>query len=224
MGKITLNKSNRLFWLGRYAERVYQNVECVRDVHEDLLDGKAVSVDDLCLKLGIPNVYESPEDFCNRFSFDSSISQSILTTADAMIGNGMVLREVLGSQTLSYLQMTVTALEAASLSTAVDVQLQWVLDDIMAFRGSYAEYIDAEEIRSVIRCGASVERIGTLLRFDAPDAILRKQMHRLLNRMYKTRLQRNEESVAAITEYAFNEGEGASRFGLLGSVESLFVI
>lgn len=224
MGTVTLNKHNRLFWLGRYAERVYQGVEQARSINDQLVDGAAVDVDKVCMTLGIFATFESPEDFCNRFAFDRSLPESLICTADAMLGNGMVLRELLGSQTLSYLQMAVTALEAASTSQANDVQLQWVLDDIMAFRGSYGEFIEEESTRNTIRCGASVERVGIMLRLGANDRVLRRELQKLINRLYKTKLTHDPDKMARLNEFAFGKEDDGNREGLLPSVQSLFLI
>ena len=224
MGTITLNKNNRLFWLGRYAERVYQGVLSVHKVQDDVLDEVEVDMDALCVKLGIVNSFSSPDDFCARYAYDRALPESILCSADAMIGNGMVLREMLGSQTLSYLQMSVSALEAAAMSHSCGVQLQWVLDDIMAFRGCYVEFIVDEAVRNTIRCGASVERLSTMLRFQSEDVPLRREMQKLINRLYKTNLKRDEKKLETITQFAFSEEADADRTGLLDSVENLFTI
>ncbi len=224
MDTISVNKNNRLFWLGRYAERVYQGILIVHKVQDDLLDGDGVDMPSLCQQLGLDVQFETVEEFFQRYTFDRALPDSILSSADYMIGNGMVLREVLGSQTLSYLQMAVTALESAASSNSCGVQSQWVMDDIMAFRGSYGEYIASEEIRNIIRCGASVERLGTMLRFDVDDETLCKELHKLINRLYKTHLVYEKEKLKCINAFAFSEEEQTSRDGLLDSVESLFLI
>ncbi len=224
MDTVTVNKNNRLFWLGRYAERVYQGILIVHKVQDDLVDGDGVDMSTLCQKLGLEVNFDTVEEFFQRYTFDRSLADSILSSADGMLGNGMVLREVLGSQTLSYLQMAVIALESAASSNSCGVQFQWVMDDIMAFRGSYGEYIFSEEIRNIIRCGASVERLGTMLRFEEEEGALRKEMHKLINRLYKTHLVYDKEKLKRINAFAFSEEEQADRGGLLDSVESLFLI
>ncbi len=223
MDTVSVNKNNRLFWLGRYAERVYQGVLIVHGVQDDLLDG-GVDMPQLCQKIGLDVHFDTVEEFFQRYTFDRTLSDSILSSADCMLGNGMVLREVLGSQTLSYLQMALTALEAAASSNSCGVQFQWVLDDIMAFRGSYGEFIESEEVRNIIRCGASVERLGTMLRFQREDGQVKKELHKLINRLYKTHLVYEKEKLERINAFAFSEEGQPSRDGLLNSVESLFLI
>jgi hypothetical protein len=46
--------------------------------------------------------------------------------------------------------MAVTAMELAAKSSGPAVELQWVLDDIMAFRGSCEENIEEEINRNII--------------------------------------------------------------------------
>ncbi len=227
MGTVTLNKNNRLFWLGRYAERVCQSVRNVRTIQDELLDGEETTAAALCLRLGVSGQYEeSAEVFCQRYCFDRSMPESLVSTADAMLGNGMVLRELLGTPTLSYLQMAVSAIEAASAhNRSCAVELQWVIDDIMAFRGSYADEIDSEEVRNTIKSGASVERVSTLIRFGlADEKTLRKEVMRLLNWLYKTHLTYDEAKLARIHKFAFEEEGKPEGYELLNCVESLFLV
>ncbi|WP_317855926.1 alpha-E domain-containing protein [Chakrabartyella piscis] len=224
MGAITLNKNNRLFWLGRYAERVYQSVGIVAKMQDMMLDEEDIDIDAFCSKIGIAAIFDSPEDFCKRYPFDRSLQGSIICAADDMLGNGMVLRELLGSLTLSYLQMTVSALELASKSKSCAVELQWVLDDIMAFRGSYAEFVEKTSTRNTIRCGASVERLGTMIRFDATELEIRKECKKLLHRLERSGLDHDAEQLAYITEFISSEEENLNRFELISKVESLFQV
>ncbi len=226
MGTITLNKNNRLFWLGRYAERLCQGVSKVRTIQDELLDGDPATAQALCANLGLSVVYDTAEEACNHYCFDRALPESLLSAADAMIGNGMVLRELLGTPTLSYLQMAVTALEtAATHGNSCAIELQWVIDDIMAFRGSYNDAIDSEEIRNIIKSGASVERLSGLIRFgQTEEAVLRKEVMRLLNRLYKTHLAHQDAQLARIQAFAFGEEEQPGSYALLQCVEGLFVI
>ncbi len=227
MGTITLNKNNRLFWLGRYAERLCQGVSNVRAIQDELLDGDEATARAMCEKIGVATApYARAEDFCNHYCFDRALPDSLMSAADAMIGNGMVLRELLGTPTLSYLQMAVTALEtAASHGNSCAVELQWVIDDIMAFRGSYNDAIDSEEIRNTIKCGASVERVSTLIRFgQADEETLRREVSRLVNRLYKTHLPHDEAKLARMNQFIFHEEGQPDSYALLSCVETLFLI
>lgn len=225
MDTITITKNNRLFWLGRYTERVYQGVLNIRTMHDSILDNHPINIADFRRKVGvISTTFTSPEDFCERYAFDRSLPESLLASGDAMLGNGMVLREILGTQTLSYIEMALSALEEASKSQASDVQFQWVLDDIMAFRGSYSEYIEESEVRNTIRSGASVERVSSYIRLETEDVLLIKEIKKLLNRLNRTHLDYDSEKFEYIKNFLDNKEEYPNRFELLNCVESLFRI
>ena len=54
MGTITLSKQNRLFWLGRYSERVYTTVQYMLDLYDKLIENDKIDYAGFCQKLGIP--------------------------------------------------------------------------------------------------------------------------------------------------------------------------
>lgn len=224
MGSVSLSKNNRLFWLGRYAERVYQGVMIIRTIQDELIDGDKVDMVDLQNRLGMDSAFETVEEFFQRYAYDITLADSIYYAADQMLGNGMVLREVLGSQTLSYLQMAMSALDAAKESHSCGLQLQWVVDDIMAFRGCYGEYIEQETTRNTIRSGASVERVATMIRFGDSEENLKKELHRLVNRLYKTNLPYHKTHLDTINAYIFSKEPLENPNALLSSVEYLFQV
>ena len=223
MGPVTLSKQNRLYWLGRYAERVYMTVQLMMKEYDSLLDGTGFAYADFCRRLGAENVYANAEDFCRRYLFDENQPCSAKASMDALLGNGMVLRETISSPTLSYLQMAESAMEMASRSEAPAVELQWVLDDIMAFRGSFDEAVDHEGVRNITKTGGTVERLSLMLRLDWQTDRLRQEMRKLLNRLYKTDLNAEPKALQTITAYALEEADVPVP-QLLHSVEGLFVV
>ena len=118
MDTVTLSKQNRLFWLGRYAERVYTTTQYMMKQYDRLIDGETVDYETFCQKMGIPCAYDSGDDFCRRYLFDSTSPYSVQSGVEAMLGNGMVLRETITSPTLAYLQMAHTAMDLAAHSEA----------------------------------------------------------------------------------------------------------
>lgn len=223
MGPVTLSKQNRLYWLGRYAERVYMTVQLMMKEYDSLLDGTGFAYADFCRRLGAENVYANAEDFCRRYLFDENQPCSAKASMDALLGNGMVLRETISSPTLSYLQMAESAMEMASRSEAPAVELQWVLDDIMAFRGSFDEAVDHEGVRNITKTGGTVERLSLMLRLDLQPERLHQEMSKLLNRLYKTDLVTEPKALKTITAYAMEEAD-VPKPELLRCVEGLFVV
>ena len=188
MDTVTLSKQNRLFWLGRYAERVYTTTQYMMKQYDRLIDRGTVDYGTFCQKMEIPCVYDSGDDFCRRYLFDSLSPYSVRSSVEAMLGNGMVLRETITSPTLAYLQMAHSAMELAARSEAPGVELQWVLDDIMAFRGSFDDYIDDENTRNIIKIGKRVERLDLCARLGRDRVAIQREIDRLAGRIDRTEL------------------------------------
>jgi len=223
MDTVTLSKQNRLFWLGRYATRTYLTVWYMMKQLDALIDGQPVAYEDFCRRMGIPCPYQSGEDFCRRYLFDEKDPYSVRSCAEAMLGNGMTLRETITSPTLAYLQMAESALGMASRSEAPAVELQWVLDDIMAFRGSFDDNVETENARNIAKTGGLVERLSLMLRLDLQPDRVTPELCKLLNRLYKTDLTPQPDALAVIEERAVKE-HPVETSALLAAVEGLFVL
>ncbi len=223
MGIVTLSKQNHLFWLGRYAERVYTTVQYMLQQYDRLIDGEDIGREAFCRNMGIPCTYTSDEDFCRRYLFDGGDPSSVRSSLDAMLGNGMVLRETITTPTLAYLQMAQYALDIAERSDGPAVALQWVLDDIMAFRGSFDDSVEDEATRNVTKSGICVERISLILRLNWQTERLEREVQKMLNRLYKTGLTVNPAALDLVERCAVG-GEAIQRRDLLGAVEGLFLV
>lgn len=221
MGTVSLSQQNRLFWLGRYSERVHTTIQFMLEHYDHLIDGGEIAYEEFCRKMGVPCQYESGEDFCRRYLFDPEDPNSIRSSVEYMLGNGMVLRETITTPTLAYLQMAQSAMELAARSESPSVELQWVLDDIMAFRGSFDDSVDTEQARNIVKAGGMVERISLMLRLDWRLDRLDRELRKLLNRLYKTGLPMDNEAVDVVSRRAVN-GEAVEPLLLLRSVEGLF--
>ena len=221
MDTVTLSKQNRLFWLGRYADRVYATVRLMIRELDKLIDDRAIDYAGYCRRLGIPCPYTSGQDFCRRYLFDSQDPNSVRACVDNMLGNGIVLRETITSPTLAYLQMAQSAMDLAPRSESPAVELQWVLDDIMAFWGSFDYSVDAEEARNITKAGGLVENLSLMLRLGLGGERLDLDLKKLLNRLYKTDLKARPEALAVI-EARVMEQKPVPDEELLRAVEGLF--
>ena len=221
MDTVTLSKQNRLFWLGRYVERVYTTTQYMMKQYDHLIDGGTVDYGTFCQKMGIPCVYDSGDDFCRRYLFDSLSPYSVRSSVEAMLGNGMVLRETISTPTLAYLQMASSAMELAEKSDSPRLELQWVLDDIMAFRGSFDDSVEVEAARNITKTGGMVERISLMLRLGWQAERLDLELQKLLNRLYKTDLPPEKDALEVIARRTV-QGEQVDSVTLLHSVEGLF--
>lgn len=223
MGHVALSTQNRLFWLGRYNERVYTTIQFMLEQFDRTIDGQLPDYPAICEQLGIPCDYTDAEDFCRRFVFDASSPVSVASSVESMLGNGMVLREILSTPTLAYLQMAHNAMELASRSDGPGIQLQWVLDDIMAFRGSMDDSIENEKARNIVKAGAIAERLSLMLRLNWHTASVPRELRKLLNRLYKTDLPTDPSALEVITKEVIDK-EPQDRKLLLRSIEELFQV
>ncbi len=223
MDHVALSTQNRLFWLGRYSERVYTTIQIIYDKFDQLIDGKSPDYEEFCVKLGIPCNAKDAEEFCRDFLFDESSPSSITSNIEYMLGNGMVLREIISTPTLAYLQLAHNAMELAAKSDSPGVQLQWVLDDIMAFRGSMDDAVENEKIRNIVKSGSLVERLSLMLRLDWHTENLDRELRKLMRRLYKTGLETNKEAHELLNDVVIERKQVDHKL-LLNSIEGLFIV
>lgn len=133
MGIISVENTDRLFWLGRYSERVYTTIRLFSASYDDMIDTYLNSYQDFCRRLDIPNIYTSGENFIQRYCFDADDMNSIYSNLMRAYDNGITLRESIGSETLSYIQLAVYELNKARVSQSPLIELQKVMDNILAF-------------------------------------------------------------------------------------------
>ena len=223
MGTLSLSKAGRLFWLGRYTERVYTSLKNTRPIYDCYVDGTEYDYAQYCTALGIPNVYTSTEDFCLRYLGDQSSPCSLVSLLYAAYDNAIVLRDTIGTDTFSYIQLACNAMEKALVSTHPEMELQWVLDDIMAFRGSAEYSLMDESSRTILRTGANLERLDLYLRLDYPPDVCRVECERLINRVYKIPLTPDQTNLGLLIDSVLDETKPElPPFELLRCVEGLF--
>lgn len=225
---ISMTKINNLFWLGRYSSRVDTTIRYLAKWYDSMLDGKVIDFHSFCQSLDIPCHYHSPYHFMRSYIFEKKNPDSVRSAAEAMLGNGMVLRETIGSNTLSYLQMTVYAMDKAAVTTNPWLGFQKVCDLLMAFAGRCDVYIDQQPIRDIIKCGATVERLSLSLAFGYPEKSLLKDLQKLMaytGRMVLP-LPIDEEALALLQDQEerleYGDPLSVSRQELQQAVEALF--
>ncbi len=223
MDHVALSTQNRLFWLGRYTERVYTTIQFMLEQYDKMLDDEELDYPLFCSRIGVPCDYTDSEDFCKRYLFDLASPVSVASNVENMLGNGMVLRETISTPTLAYLQMAHNAMEMAAQSEGPAIQLQWVLDDIMAFRGSMDDSIENEKTRNVTKTGGLVERLSLMLRLNWHMENLERELHKLLNRLYKTNLTTDQAALEVITSKVI-DGKDVDNATLLRSIEGMFLV
>ena len=206
MGIISIEKSDHLFWLGRYTERVFTTLNTFFTYFDKMLDMDGDAYRAFCEKLAIPMVYADKDDFVRTYLFSPSDPNSVYSNMLRAFDNGVVLRDELSSTTLSYLQMSLDCIEQAADSQALVYDLQPVLDYLFAFWGCLDDNVEDEECRNIIKCGKYLERMDLYMRLGYPYRAIEKEYNKFLNRLHKIRIGYNLSEVDKLTE-VINLGE-----------------
>ena len=196
MAILSLEHSDQLYWLGRYSERVYTTIHEYEKRFDSLIELKEEDYNAFCKAQDIPNIYNSKNDFIQRYCFDENDTNSIYSNLIRAYDNAVVLREEIGSETLAYIQLAVYAMNKAKASQTPLIQLQKVVDNIVAFWGMVDDDIDNEHVRSIIKLGKRIERIDLYARMKMDPVRLRREMKRLNTRINRTGLKYNTMKLA----------------------------
>ena len=200
MSHITTEKANQLFWLGRYVERVYTTVIEYFKGYDRMIDEATDSYPEFCRRMSIPNVYADKEDFLRNYPFDDSNPDSIISNLIRAYDNAVVLRDDIGSDTLSYIQLAIYDMRKASLASAPLIGLQAVIDDLFAFWGCLDDRVADYGERSIAKAARRVERVDLYLRFGMPADAISYELRRLQNRIVRTGLDYDETAIPRINE------------------------
>lgn len=182
MGTISVKQKESLYWLGRYTERVYTTISQFIGYFDEMIDTDDVEskCKAFCQDLDIPNIYTDPIDFVMRYCYDEENPDSIISNLTRGYGNAMMLREVLGSKTFSYIQMALYNMRNAASSGAPIIDLQKVCDNIVAFWGMMDDSIHADHTpRDLVKIGRRVERVDLYGRMEQPLEIMQPAVRRL---------------------------------------------
>ena len=180
MGIKSVMNTDRLFWLGRYSERVYTTLKLFSLSFDSLIEQ---SVDDhraFCESLEIPDIYRDKDDF----------------------DNAIELREEIGSETLSFIQMAIYEMKSAKRSEAPMLHFQKITDAILAFWGCADDQIDDENTRNIIKIGKRVERIDLYARLRRDRTDIQRDIRRLSWRICRTDLIYSHEGLQRLKELA----------------------
>jgi uncharacterized alpha-E superfamily protein len=205
MGIISVEQTNRLYWLGRYTERVYTTIRLYSKCYDAMIDDIEENYEDFCRMLEIPNIYNDREDFNHRYPFDENDTNSIHSNLIRAYDNAIVLREEIGSETLSYIQLAIYAMNKAKISKAPLLELQNVEDNILAFWGISDDYIGNDVIRNIIKTGKRIERIDLYARLKVDIDSLKREFEKLAPRLEKSGMAYNRDQYRTLDRLIYAE-------------------
>ncbi len=163
---ISANKANRLFWLGRYVERVYMTLHLLRKVYDKMIDGQPADYETFWKKLDMTDSYASTGEFQLGMMYDDENVSSVLSSLNRAMDNAIMLREDIKSETMSYIEMSIATMKQLRSSAETNItNLQPITDWMLAFRGSAAQRIESPRVLSLIAIGQIVEKMDIMLRF-----------------------------------------------------------
>lgn len=200
MSHISYERANELFWLGRYVERVYTTVDEFFKGYDRMIDETDESYPDYCRRVSIPNVYADKQDFLHNYPFDDSNPDSIISNLNRAYDNAVVMRDDIGTDTLSYIQLAIYDMRKAALTNAPLVGLLTVKDDIFAFWGCLDDKVASQSERSIVKTGRRVERVDLYLRFGMPRETILHELNRLENRIRLTGLSYDTDALPRVRE------------------------
>lgn len=118
MGAITLEKSNNLYWLGRYIERVFTGIINYQHLFDKMIDGDLEIYKEYCQRLEIEDNYFNDAHFITSYLFDKNNADSIVTNLSRAYDNAIILRDEISSESLSYIQLSINIFERMEFSDA----------------------------------------------------------------------------------------------------------
>ena len=205
MGIVSLTNTDKLYWLGRYSERVYTTIRLFGESFDHLIEGEVQSISAFCASLNIPNIYVSGDDFVERYLFDAENPDSVFANLTRAYDNAMTLREEIGSECVSYIQLAIYAMNSLRGSENPMFGLQKVVDDILAFWGLSDDIIPDENVRNIIKVGKRVERLDLYARLKLPKKDILREVRRLAVRIRRTNLQYAQADIEQLTALATAE-------------------
>ena len=202
MGIKSVMNTDRLYWLGRYSERVYTTLKLFSISFDTLIEQYAEDYRSFCESIEIPDIYRDKDDFIDRYAFSPEDPNSIISNLQRAYDNAIELREEIGSETLSFIQIAIYEMNAAKLSDAPLLHFQKITDAILAFWGCVDDQIDDENTRNIIKIGKRVERLDLYARLRKSPGAIQREVNRLAGRISRTDLIYSKDDLQTLKDLA----------------------
>lgn len=193
-------KTDRLFWLGRYIERVYTTLSFFEKSYDRMID-EGADYENFCKSFDIPNIYKDSDDFLREYPFGEDNPDSLLNNMRRAYDNAIELREEIGSESLAYVQLAVYALNRAGDTGAPVMEFQKIIDNILAFWGCIDDMIEDENTRNLIKVGKRVERIDLYGRLKKSRVDIGREVRRLAGRIDRCQIHYSENVIWNLKRY-----------------------
>ncbi len=222
---LTLKQVDSIYWLGRYTERVLTTLKFLMDVYDSRLDSQ-FDYSQYCYDLDIYNGFTSLADFCNRYAFDKNYASSIICSMTRSYDNAIMLRETIGSDALSYIELALRRLENAQFSKTPVLSFQKVIDCIMAFKGQVFDSILDHNIRHILLAGFTIERLDMYLRLNMNEDKVLFECRRLSHSIERTDINCDRSALNKVCDELCEKNDlldNADKMLLIQLIDSLFM-
>ena len=169
MDILSANKANRLFWLGRYAERGYLMLHLMRRAYDEVIDVPVGEVPyseflkkmDVYVSNEMTTSYQMMEQI-----YDPKTVTSLRSIIEMMMDNAIVLRSEILSESFSYIELCRDLIRAKAEVREMNIsELQPITDWLLAFWGCIRERVHGD-IYALLEIGRLIEHLDMCIRFD----------------------------------------------------------
>lgn len=226
MSSISPAKANHLFWLGRYAERLFAQLHFLRRYYDLCLDeGREDALQIYCRKLSLAECSADREIFLHRHLFENTPG-SLLYCLECLNDNSIVLREELTTASISYVNLCVATLNHCRHKQDINiVRLQPITDYLLSFWGSVFQHVTNIAALDMLFVGKHVEYIDMYSRFDYPFSRVAAEWESLDHRLGHMEDMVDNRCRNSLREIFSQESDYENnRLGMLQSLNSLVLV
>lgn len=167
---ISANTANRLFWLGRYAERGYLFLHLMRKAYDEVLDvpvGETPVYSDFLKKLDVytEGSLDTSYQIMDQLYNPETVT-SLRSIIECMMDNAIVLRTEIKTESFSYIGICRDLIRVKSIQRDTNItSLQPITDALLAFWGSIQERVYGRPC-TFLMLGKLIEHLDMNIRFD----------------------------------------------------------
>mgnify|MGYP001536573558 CR=1 FL=1 len=168
---ISAEQADRLYWLGRYVERLFSTVRIFNQSLDRMIDQDGEDYVAFCKRLSIPSdIYRDAADFEVKYLFDATNPDSIYSNLSRAYDNAIVLRNFITTETMAFIQLALDRLEQGSIA-----------DLLLAFWGSVDDRVVDVERRDLLKVGKYSERLDLMIRLNCQEYAIDELLIRMLS-------------------------------------------
>lgn len=175
-----------------------------------------------CEKLNIPNIYTDYENFILSYGYDTENPDSIVSNLYRAYDNALILRDYISSEALAYIHLAQFQLKAAKISDAPLIELQAVMDNLLAFWGIVDDSIDDVVVRNLIKLGKKAELLDLKLRFNEDSKEIKRVFEQLDFYLHRVNIEYSRVAYYELA-LAFERGDDVTE-ETIRSLENLILL